>query len=166
LLALLLVVACSPAAAPPAAPSPPPTTTPPTPVGGTATTAQAPPKPGADDAKVEALAKDYLAYIVSSSPEKATQLGLHARDAELDDPSPAHLEANAKARASLLESARALKNGDLSRAAATDVELVTSALEVEDRTFSEVRPHERNPALYAEPMDAIFFMTARDYAPS
>jgi uncharacterized protein (DUF885 family) len=126
----------------------------------------APAPPPEEDAKAEALGKQYIAYTQASSPELATQLGLHARDAELDDRSPAGIEAHAKERTRLLESARALqKSARMSRAAATDVELVVSALEVEDRRWSEVRPHERNPALYASPMDALFFMTARDYAP-
>jgi uncharacterized protein (DUF885 family) len=159
LLVLAATVACSPAT-----PKAPATTAPAPATTAAATATVAPDKP--DTGRADALAKDYLAHVVSASPETATQLGIHSRDAELDDRSPAHLEADAKERARLLGVARDLKTANLPRAAATDVELVESALEVEERRWRDIRPHERQPSLYASPLDAIFFMTARDYAPA
>jgi uncharacterized protein (DUF885 family) len=54
----------------------------------------------------------------------------------------------------------------LSRAARTDVALLESALSVDAKVKRAVRPLERRPDLYASPMQALFLMAARDYAPA
>ena len=45
---------------------------------------EAPSREGPDDAVVASLGEEYLALLVETSPESATALGLHARDADLD----------------------------------------------------------------------------------
>ena len=140
----LVLIACSPAT-----PTPIPTPIP------------------TEDAAVDALGKEYLDLVIASSPETATALGIHTRDAELDDRTPVAIEATKAKRTVLLARVRDLRGrARLSRAAHTDLELLESALEVDERRWTEVRPHERLPALYASPMGAVFLMLARDYAPA
>ncbi len=126
-----------------------------------------PAAPPREDALVEELARAYLDVLLTTEPETATTLGLHARDGVLDDRTAAGIETARKARAIVLEGVRKLKqNPNLSRPARTDLDLLEATLEVEERTWAEMRPHERNPAYYANPMSALFIMTARDYAPA
>jgi uncharacterized protein (DUF885 family) len=166
---VLALSACSPAPAPrlppptsaepPDASSPPPAAVAPTPTSDTA--------PRREDALVEQLANAYLDILLATSPEQATLLGLHKRDGALDDRSLAGIAVARNVRAILLEGVRKVKgNPRLSRPARTDLELLEATLEVDERLWAETRPHERMPAFYAEPMSAIFVMTARDYAPA
>ncbi len=169
----LFAFACAACVPAPAPVLPPPTSaTPPgdapagTPSPATSASAAAA-TPPREDALVDELAKVYLDVLLTTSPEQATLLGLHKRDGALDDRSAAGVELARKTRAMLLDGVRKVKaNPRLSRAARTDLELLEATLEVDERTWKETRPHERMPSFYAEPMSAIFVMTARDYAPA
>lgn len=124
--------------------------------------------PASSDAEVAAVARDWLQQLVARSPETASELGIHDRDAELDDRT---LDGFARALAreeQLLASLRArfAERLPASRAGKTDVALMLAALSVDVRKKRDRRPLERDPTEYLAPLSALFAMTARDYAPA
>lgn len=137
----------------------------------------APPPPstdvGLDDAVVAAFGDEYLALLEELSPESATALGLHARDADLDPRDKPTFDAHTEKLRTLLarldaRSPEANARGAglrLSRAARTDHALLRSMLRTELLGRAR-RPLENEPQLYTSPMGAVFAMTARDYAPA
>lgn len=158
LLSLVLVAACAATPPPPAPPSPGPVTS-------AAPVAAADPHP--DDAAIAKVGEEYLALFAEVHPEAATALGLHARDAELDDRSTRGFDAATDREAALLAKIeQTLAAPRASAAARTDLELVVGALRCDVRRRRVERPLQRRPQLYAEPLDAVFQMTARDYAPA
>lgn len=165
LASLVSFAACSPAAAPPASSAKAD--------ARASTTASAAVAPRAakteknDDAAIAAAGKAYLDLFVAIMPEQATALGLHANDALLDDRTTAGFdqavdreEAMAKALRARFESPKA------SAAAKTDLAMLIGALETDVRKKRVERPLQRQPGIYTEPLEAIFQMTARDYAPA
>jgi uncharacterized protein (DUF885 family) len=121
----------------------------------------------ADDAAIAKAAEDYLALLVDVYPEAATSLGLHARDAELDDRTPPGLARTLAREDAMLASLRArFAKPRASRAALADLALLESALAVDVRAKRERRPLQRQPDFYVGPLNALFLMTARDYAPA
>lgn len=123
---------------------------------------------------VASLGEEYLALLVETSPESATALGLHARDADLDARDQPTFDAHtAKLRALLArvdaraEAPSAPGNAGLrlGRAARTDLALLRGMLRTELLGRAR-RPLAQEPQLYTSPMGAIFAMTARDYAPA
>jgi uncharacterized protein (DUF885 family) len=160
----LLAAAC---ASPPPAPRPlpPPPLTAPAPPTATPTATHA--LASNDDPLAAALARKYLDFVVETSPETATALGIHTHDTELDDRAAAHEEALlTRERALLGEASALLAKGRLSRTAQTDVRLVEAALTVAVERRARTHPLQRDPQIYAAPMSAIFLMMARDYAPA
>lgn len=129
--------------------------------------AKAEPGNEADDAAVQKAAQDYLDLLVEISPETATSLGLHKNDAELDDRTiTGHDKATAREEAMLRSLKERFKTNKLSASGRTDLAMLIGALEVSVRTKRVQRPLQRQPDIYASPLAAIFFMTARDYAPA
>jgi uncharacterized protein (DUF885 family) len=120
-----------------------------------------------DDAAIARAAREYLELETSIYPEHATQLGIHTADTELDDRS---LEAEARGLAREETMARDLKARfatiKASRAARTDLAVLQHLLTADVRSKRELRPLERQPDVYTDPMNAIFLMLARDYAPA
>jgi uncharacterized protein (DUF885 family) len=120
-----------------------------------------------DDAAVQKAAQEYLDLLVEISPETATSLGLHKNDAELDDRTIAgHDKAVDREEAMLKALKERFKTPRLSASGRTDLAMLVGALEVDVRTKRVQRPLQRHPDVYASPLNAIFFMTARDYAPA
>lgn len=158
--------ACSPAAAPPVtatAPAASPSTTGPG-AGVAPRTSRADEN---DDAAIAQAGQDYVDLLVEIMPEEATALGLHKNDALLDDRTITGFdkavdreEAMAKALRERFKSPRA------SASAKTDLALLVGALESDVRKKRVERPLQRQPGVYTEPLEAIFQMTARDYAPA
>ena len=135
---------------------------------------EAPSREGPDDAVVASLGEEYLALLVETSPESATALGLHARDADLDPRDAPTFDADTARLGALLarveaQTAEARASGGarlrLGRAARTDLALLRGMLRTELLGRAR-RPLEREPQLYTSPMGAIFAMTAREYAPA
>src|ERR1700722_3605807 len=120
-----------------------------------------------DDAAIARAAREYLELETSIYPEHATQLGIHTADTELDDRS---LEAEARGLAREETMARDLKARFAAikapRAARTDLAVLQHLLTADVRSKRELRPLERQPDVYTDPMNAIFLMLARDYAPA
>ncbi len=162
--ALLGVLACgsdreAPPAAPPPAPPPP------------ASTALAPPAPpapaaNADDAAIAKAEQAYLDLLVEISPETATSLGLHAKDTELDDKSAEGVLRDAAREETMLRDLDArFANVHASPEARTDLAILKSTLEIDVALRRRVKAHLREPDVYASPMNAIFWMLSREYAP-
>lgn len=125
------------------------------------------PSTASEDAAVPRYAKAYLDLLVRISPEAATALGLHARDADLDDRNPKAFAAAVDREQGLLDELNQhFRDVELGAAARTDLMMLRGALEVDIRVKRERRPLETEPDLYASPLNAIFLMTARDYAPA
>lgn len=111
--------------------------------------------------------QEYLDLLVEISPETATSLGLHKSDAELDDRTTAGFDKAVDREQALLESLRErFKSAQLSPSARTDLTMLMGTLEVDIRRKRVERPLQRQPDIYATPLQAIFFMTAREYAPA
>lgn len=111
--------------------------------------------------------QEYLDLLVEISPETATSLGLHKNDAELDDRTTTGFDKAVDREQALLESLRErFKSAQLSPSARTDLTMLMGTLEVDIRRKRVERPLQRHPDVYATPLQAIFFMTARAYAPA
>lgn len=164
MLALSTALACghsSDPSRPPASPSP---------RAASASPAHAPTKaPDAypDDDAIAKAAQDYLDLLVAIAPEEATGLGLHEGDGELDDRTIAgHEKALAREEAMLASLETRFAQPRASAAAKTDLAMLVGALRTDVRKKRVLRPLQRQPDWYAEPLNAIFWMTARDYAPA
>lgn len=164
-----LDVACSP----PPGPTPPPAPSASASVVAALASAPPPARPDAglgapsDDEAIEKAQAEYLELLVAGSPELATALGIHTRDAELDPRDPAGWEAVLGREEAMLRSLeQRFAAPRASRRARTDLELMKHQLRVDVRRKRAERHLERRPDLYASPMNAIFLMTARDYAPA
>jgi uncharacterized protein (DUF885 family) len=166
LLFALLATACgspTPAAAPAPPPAPPSAASPPAPAPSAA------PSPAAneDDPAVDDAERAYLDLRVALSPESATGLGLHTRDAELDDYTLAGFEDGLKRREAMLAALQTrFRAPHVSLAKKIDLELVEHHLEVSLRSDRDTKPLVRNPEEYLRPLNTLFFMIARDYAPA
>jgi uncharacterized protein (DUF885 family) len=156
----LLFAACASTPGPAPAPAPTPAPTP-----ARAPAASAPDT--SDDPAIARAAQDYLALIVAISPETATALGDHSRDTDLDTYTREGEEADLRREEAMLSDLRTRFGAPrASTRARIDLALVESALAVDVRMRRTVRPLERRPVTYTEPMNAIFMMAARDYAPA
>lgn len=130
---------------------------------GTSTT-QSP--ASADDAAIDKAAKQYLDLLVELYPENATFLGIHTQDGELNPYVIASLDKAIDREAKLLEDLKGVSTEKASKSARTDLELVRGQIELDVRTARVERPLQRNPTMYCKPMEVIFAMTAREYAPA
>ncbi len=149
--AFVLVLACAAACAAP--PSNAPTTS-----SGAAAT---------DDAAIAQAGEAYLQLVLAIAPEHATELGLHARDGELDDRSAAGFEQGlGREEAMLRDLETRFAQPRASLGARTDLTILMHELAVDVRTKRAVRPLETQPDLYASPMSAVHFMMSHDYAPA
>ncbi len=120
-----------------------------------------------DEAAVQKAGQEYLDLLVEVSPEAGTSLGLHKNDAELDDRTTAGFDKNVDREEAMLKSLKERFKTPLASAAAkTDLAMLIGVLEVDIRTKRVQRPLQRQPDLYVSPLNAIFLMTARDYAPA
>ncbi|MBX3232738.1 MAG: DUF885 domain-containing protein [Labilithrix sp.] len=162
-IALVALAACAPAAPLSINKSLP---APPTSVPDAAAPPPAP-DPFPDDAEIAKATEAYLDLFVDVHPEAATALGLHRRDGELDDRSIAgHDQATAREQEMLESLERRFASPRASVAAKTDLALLLGALRVDVRVRRVDRPLQRRPQVYVEPLDAVFQLVARDFAPA
>jgi uncharacterized protein (DUF885 family) len=169
LIAFLAPMACGgeSVSTPPATPAPAVVSAPPAASNVAVEDSEKVPPLDRDDAAIADLGKRLLALTIEHSPETATALGLHDRDTELDDRSPEALERQMAAEETMLAEIRdRFSSPRATPGALVDLELVRSTLAVDLRTRRAQKPLERQPDLYASPMNALFLMTARDYAPA
>ncbi len=121
----------------------------------------------ADDADIAKAGQAYVDLVVKISPETATQLGLHQRDDDLDDRTLAGFDRDLAIEEKMLaDLAARFTTPHASRAALTDLEIVEHALAVDIHMKRGQDPLRRKPDTYMGPMNALFLMTAREYAPA
>jgi uncharacterized protein (DUF885 family) len=121
----------------------------------------------ADDADISKAGQAFVDLLVKISPETATQLGLHQRDDELDDRTLAGFERDVALEEKMLSDLNArFATPHASRAALTDLAIIQHALAVDVRMKRAQDPLRRKPDTYMGPMNALFLMTARNYAPA
>lgn len=114
------------------------------------------------DAIIADVVERYAALVASTSPERATALGLHEGDAELDDRTLSGFEANVAREAKLLEEVESLAlPGKPSLHAEIDRELVRRMLRVSIERKRTLAPLETDPSHYLGPVSALFEMLAR-----
>ncbi|WP_394832052.1 DUF885 domain-containing protein [Pendulispora rubella] len=121
----------------------------------------------ADDADIAAYGKKYVDLVVEEWPETATSLGLHSRDAELNDRSREGIDRVVAKERAMLDALmqRFSSKPRASRGSFTDLAILEHALTVDIKRTEALRPHETRPDFYTEPLTAIFFVMARDFAP-
>jgi uncharacterized protein (DUF885 family) len=126
-----------------------------------------------DDAAIARAEQDYLDLVAAISPEYATALGIHTHDTELDDRTAAGVQrAKAREEAMLSDLTSRFAHAHASRAARTDLAVLTHALTVDIRTLRDIDTRrdvdaiERQPDLYTSPLKALYLMMAREYAPA
>jgi uncharacterized protein (DUF885 family) len=120
-----------------------------------------------DDAAIAKVGQDFLDLVVEISPEDATTLGLHKNDAELEDRSTAgHDKATDREEALLKSIEERFQSPHASAGAKTDLALLVGALRCDIRRRRVERPLQRKPDIYVSPLNAIYQMTARNYAPA
>lgn len=123
------------------------------------------------DAQVARLCDEYIDLIVRTRPETATRWGMHVGDGELDDRTEPGEQARTAAfksllaKVELLDHARTGGGTTLGVAAGIDLDLLRGTLRRELRVAEEVRPSERRPDYYTEPLAAVYLVLARDFAP-
>ncbi len=158
---VVLVAACSPPPSPEQPKVTPPQTTA---VASSPTLTMRPP---GEDAEIARAGQDYVDLIVKISPETATQLGLHQRDEDLDDRTLAGFERDVALEEKMLADLQArFPSPHASRGALTDLAIIEHALAVDVKLKRAQDPLRRKPDTYAGPMNALFLMTAREYAPA
>ena len=119
-----------------------------------------------DDAAIAKAGDEYLELFAEIHPEEATALGLHEHDSELEDRSIVGHDKATEREAALLESLEErFANPKATPAAKTDLAMLRGALRCDIRKERVLRPLQRKPDIYVEPLGAIFQMTARSYAP-
>ncbi|MEO8799116.1 MAG: DUF885 domain-containing protein, partial [Polyangiaceae bacterium] len=120
-----------------------------------------------DDVRIDQAAQAYVDLLTDISPESATGLGIHTKDALLDDRTLEGFEkATEREEAMLHDLEKRFAQPNASLRAKTDLELLEHTLAVDVRVRRETKPLQRQPDVYSGPMNAIFWMTARDYAPA
>ncbi len=122
---------------------------------------------GPVDRAVADATKAYLDLLVELYPERATEMGIHTRDAELNDRSAAGFAHQMDREKEMLAALRArFAETPKSKAARTDLAILTHALSVSIAVKREERTIERRPDVYAAPLSSIFLMMARPFAPA
>jgi uncharacterized protein (DUF885 family) len=150
-------IACG-GGAPPAAPT---TATP------VAATPSAPEGPPATDDDVQKATKAYLDFLVELRPESASELGIHDADDRLEDRTEAGQKKIIEREDAMADGLdKAFANAKLSKSATVDLRILKGALRVDARMRREMKPWARRPDFYTEPMNSLFLMNAREYAPA
>ncbi len=132
-----------------------------------------------DNAKlVTRLTEEYLALVVESYPEKATELGIYSQDDRLTDltrgAESRRLAAWRMFEEKLEQTAQAFEtylhgsfdSDHVAPGTAVDLRLLRGALNERRLKREVLNPLARMPSVYTAPMNALFLMTARDYAPA
>ncbi len=118
------------------------------------------------DQEFERLGEEYVEQIVAFSPVRATGLGDHRFDDQLDD-----VSADARAKRldwlrSFVERLDRMDASKLSRQNQVDYALLRHALDAQLWKLTELREWEWNPLVYTGLAgDSIYALMARDYAP-
>jgi uncharacterized protein (DUF885 family) len=118
------------------------------------------------DAAFEAVSRRYLDEMLALTPVKATALGDHRHDEELDDVSPTGFSRRAALARALLTQMKSIDATQLSRANQIDIRLLSNELQAEIWRIEQLQEWRWNPVLYTQlASDSIELIMARNFAP-
>jgi uncharacterized protein (DUF885 family) len=122
--------------------------------------------PSAADVTFDEIAKRYLAEMLALTPVRATSLGDHRYDGQLDDVSAGGQGRRVGLAHQLLAQVETLDIPKLSRAHQVDTRLLKSALEYQVWSVEQLQEWRWNPLVYTELAgNSIYLLMARDFAP-
>jgi uncharacterized protein (DUF885 family) len=122
--------------------------------------------PSAADVTFDEIAKRYLADMLALTPVRATSLGDHRYDGQLDDVSADGQGRRVGLARQLLAQMETLDIPRLSRAHQVDARLLKSELEYQVWSVEELKEWRWNPLVYTELAgNSIYLLMARDFAP-
>ena len=120
-----------------------------------------------DDEAIAKAEKDFVDLVARTWPETATTLGLHAKDDELDPRDQRSWDkALADEDAMLTDLRERFKAPKASKTARINLEIMQHWLALNVRYARTMRPLQRSPSIYNSSLNALFLMTAREYAPA
>lgn len=118
------------------------------------------------DTLFAAASRRYLDEMLALTPVKATALGDHRHDAELDDVSPEGYARRVALARALIAQLKGIDVTQLSRANQIDIRLLSNALQAQIWRIEQLQEWRWNPLLYTRlASDSIQLIMARDYAP-
>jgi uncharacterized protein (DUF885 family) len=130
---------------------------------------QAPPPPAgpsAADVAFEAISQRYLDEMLALTPVRATEVGEHRFDDELDDVSASGRAARVALARDLLQSINGLDRAQLSRAHQVDAHMLAHELDYQIWRVEELAAWKWDPLVYVGIAgDSIYLPLARDFAP-
>jgi len=122
--------------------------------------------PSAADVTFEGIAKRYLAEMLPLTPVRATALGDHRYDGQLDDVSADGQARRVGLARQLLAQMDTLGLTQLSRAHQVDARLLKSELDYVIWSAEQLQEWRWNPLLYTELAgNSVYLLMARDFAP-
>jgi uncharacterized protein (DUF885 family) len=122
--------------------------------------------PSAADVTFDEIAKRYLAEMLALTPVRATSLGDHRFDGQLDDVSADGQGRRVGLARQLLAQMQTLDIPKLSRAHQVDARLLKSELEYQVWSVEQLKEWRWNPLVYTELAgNSIYLLMARDFAP-
>jgi uncharacterized protein (DUF885 family) len=122
--------------------------------------------PSAADVTFDEISKRYLAEMLALTPVRATSLGDHRYDGQLDDVSADGQGRRVGLARQLLAQLDTLDIPKLSRAHQVDARLLKSELEYQVWSVEQLQEWRWNPLVYTELAgNSIYLLMARDFAP-
>jgi uncharacterized protein (DUF885 family) len=119
------------------------------------------------DTEFERLGEQYIDQFAAFAPVRATALGDHRFDGELDDISPAAREKRSQWIRELTRQLEGIDAKRLSRSNQVDRALLKHSLESQLWQLTELREWQWNPLIYTGLAgDSIYSLMARDFAPA
>ncbi|MGH8263407.1 MAG: DUF885 family protein, partial [Steroidobacteraceae bacterium] len=124
------------------------------------------PPPVAQDPQFQALADRYVDEFTRFSPVDATRVGDHRRDRDIDDLTPAGMQAQLAWDNELQAALGKIDRTRLTRANQVDAALLDNALRADVWDITQFKRREWDPLLYNDLAgSAIYNLMAREYAP-
>lgn len=124
------------------------------------------PPPVTADMSFDTVSRHYLDEMLELTPVKATALGDHRHDDELDDVSPDGYARRVALARALIAQLKGIDVTKLSRAHQVDIRLLSNELQYQIWRVEQLQEWRWNPLLYTElAHDGIYLLMARDFAP-
>ena len=118
------------------------------------------------DDEFEKLGEQYIEQVTRFSPVRATELGDHRFDGELDEISAAARDSQIKWTSDLITRLKGIAPDQLSRRNQVDYELMRHSLDAQLWRLTELREWAWNPLIYTGLAgDSLYGLMARDFAP-
>ena len=116
------------------------------------------------DQKFEKLANQYISEFIKMNPERATSLGDHRYDGQLDDYTLAGIKKDRAFTEKYLKALNKIDFAKLSKVNNVDARILKHNLEAKIFSIDELREYEWNPLVY-NVGGAINDLISRDFAP-